>query len=191
MNRTASPQAGRSSALPPDERRLSIVEAALPLVLERGEGVTTRQIAEAAGIAEGTIFRVFPDKDALLSAVLDAALDTTVFDARLAAIDDTLAFEERLVAATEVVAERIVLVWRLISNLGPRLREQAARPLADSAELAAIFEPEAHRLSMPPAEAARLLRALTLSTTHPMLAPEPMPAARIVELLLHGVEGTR
>ena len=43
-----------------------IVDAVVPLLLEHGGDVTTRQIAEAAGIAEGTIFRVFPDKAALL-----------------------------------------------------------------------------------------------------------------------------
>ena len=53
----------RAAALPPDERRSMIVAATLPLLLEHGDRVTTRQIAEAAGIAEGTIFRAFADKD--------------------------------------------------------------------------------------------------------------------------------
>ena len=48
-----------------------IIEAMLPLLLEHGEMVTTRQIAEAAGIAEGTIFRVFADKDELIAAVVE------------------------------------------------------------------------------------------------------------------------
>ena len=190
MSSAAAPSR-RSAALPPDERRQSIVEAALPLVLEYGETVTTRQIATAAGIAEGTIFRVFPDKDALLSAVLDAALDPTRFDAAVASIDPDLDFEARLVAATELVAERILHIWRLLSNLGPRLREQAARPLADSETLAALFEPEADRLSVGATEAARLLRALTLSTTHPIMAPEPMTPTQIVALLLRGIEVDR
>ena len=37
-----------------------------------------------------------------------------------------------------------------------------------------------------PADAARLLRALTLSATHPMLAAEPRCAADIVDLFLNG-----
>src|SRR5262245_33537829 len=63
-------RARRASALPAEARRSMIVEAALPLVLEHGERVTTKQIAEAAGIAEGTIFRVFEDKDAVIAAVV-------------------------------------------------------------------------------------------------------------------------
>ena len=56
-------KAKRATALPPEERRSMIVAATLPLLLEHGDRVTSRQIAEACGIAEGTIFRAFTDKD--------------------------------------------------------------------------------------------------------------------------------
>ena len=46
-----------------------------PLVLAHGSAVTTRQIAEAAEVAEGTIFRVFPDKVSLVEAVVGEAHD--------------------------------------------------------------------------------------------------------------------
>ena len=59
----------RAAALPPEERRAAIIDAARPLLIEHGENVTTRQLADAAGIAEGTIFRVFADKDELLSLI--------------------------------------------------------------------------------------------------------------------------
>jgi AcrR family transcriptional regulator len=65
----------RAAALPRGERRAAIVEATLPLLITHGSGVTSRQIAEAAGVAEGTIFRVFTDKEELLEAVGDLVFD--------------------------------------------------------------------------------------------------------------------
>src|SRR4051794_36826348 len=61
----------RAVRMSPDERRAAIVAAVLPLLEREGVEVPTRRIAEAAGIAEGTIFRVFPDKRSLLLAVAE------------------------------------------------------------------------------------------------------------------------
>src|SRR5437763_13525986 len=102
----------RAAALPPGERRSMIIEATIPLLLEHGEMVTTRQIADAAGIAEGTIFRAFPDKDALITAVVEAAFDTSSLDEALAAIDLTLPFDEAILLAVEVLQRRVVDLWR-------------------------------------------------------------------------------
>ena len=53
-------------------RRQDILEAGLKLFAEKGyNGSTTAEIARAAGVAEGTIFRHFPTKKDLLIAVLE------------------------------------------------------------------------------------------------------------------------
>lgn len=187
----AATPARRASALPPQQRRAAIIDAIGPLLVEHGERVTTRQIAHAAGVAEGTIFRVFADKDELLLAALEAALDMGELENALRAIDRDLAFEPRLVAATEIIQRRVEHVWRLVSSLGPRFQKHAARPLTDSDALAELFASERDRLVIEPEVAARLLRALTLSMTHPMLTGDRTPAADIVAFFLRGAEGAR
>jgi AcrR family transcriptional regulator len=182
-----SPTTGRRRAavLPPEERRSAIVAAALPLVLEHGEQVTTKQIADAAGIAEGTIFRVFPDKDAVLRAVVEAAFDPAPLEAAIAAVDTSLDLETVLVEIVRLIQARSLEVWRVTAAVGPRFHERKPH-VAVSEALVTLFKAHRGQLSVSPADAARTLRGLTLTLTHPMLIEAPVPAKRIVQLFLHG-----
>ena len=122
----------RAPALAPDERRAMIVAATLPLLLEQGDRVTSRQIADAAGIAEGTIFRAFADKDEIIAAVVESALDPEPLEAALNAIPDGLDFEAGLAAAVVIMQQRVIDMWRLVSSVGTRFHEMTRRPMADS-----------------------------------------------------------
>jgi AcrR family transcriptional regulator len=176
----------RAPALPPDERRAAIVAATLPLLIERGANLSTRQIAEACGIAEGTIFGVFPDKEAVVQAALAAAFDPEPTERAIEAIDATLPFESRLEAAVDIMQRRLMDIWRLVSSLGDPVTRPA--PPHDFVALAEIFATEQSRLRSDPVTAARHLRALTMAVSHPVLfAGAPMPPREIVTLLLDGI----
>jgi TetR/AcrR family transcriptional regulator len=58
--------------MPAPDRRRQLLEAALEAFSRKGfEGATTKEIAEAAGVTEGVVFRHFPSKQALYAAVLE------------------------------------------------------------------------------------------------------------------------
>ena len=104
--------------MPPEERRAAIVAATIPLLAVTGTNVTTKQIADAAGVAEGTIFRVFVDKEAVIDAAVAAALDTAPTERALAAIARDIPFDARLEVAVQILQNRITEIWQLLSMLG-------------------------------------------------------------------------
>lgn len=182
----------RATALPPAERRAEIIAATLPLLLAHGAAVTTRQIAEAAGIAEGTIFRVFPDKDSLFAAVVEFALDATSTDAALDDIDRALPLELRLVEAVEIVRRRVADILQLRTAVGMMQGSGSTisdrHRAADLSKLARLFEPDRAWLRREPMQAAHLLRGITIAGTHPaMILDEPLTSEEIVSLVLDGI----
>jgi TetR/AcrR family transcriptional regulator len=69
------------------DRKHQLLETALDMFSRRGfEGATTKEIAAAAGVAEAVIFRHFPNKQALYTAVLDYKLQSGGFGHMLAGI---------------------------------------------------------------------------------------------------------
>lgn len=60
------------------DRRNQLVEAALEVFARKGfEGTTTKEVAAAAGVTEAIIFRHFPSKQALYTAVLDHHVESS------------------------------------------------------------------------------------------------------------------
>lgn len=71
------------------ERELQIMEAALEIFAEKGyQATSTREIAEKAGIAEGTIFRYFKTKKDLLLQLASTVLEKALAPFILRTIED-------------------------------------------------------------------------------------------------------
>ena len=183
-----------------DDRRRAIVDAVVPLLVDRGASVTTREMAEAAGIAEGTIFRVFPDKCALIHEAVRVTLDPAPYLERLARIDQDTTLEEQLLEATRTLQERSQAVVALLAVLHtlplPSAEDAAVWPPrfvteahgAVSGALTALLERHRDRLAVEPARAAVALRGLVLASVHPAVArSERLTAEEIVRLLVGGI----
>ncbi|MFD7025322.1 TetR/AcrR family transcriptional regulator [Promicromonospora sukumoe] len=111
----------RAPRMSPEDRKAAIVDAVLPLVAERGHDITSRELAHAAGVAEGTLFRAFGDKTALVGAVAVEGLaragrpEETL--AELTGIDPALPLERRLELVIELGRHRVAEVMRWMSVL--------------------------------------------------------------------------
>jgi AcrR family transcriptional regulator len=89
-------------------RREQIVGAATRVFAEKGfRRATTREVARAAGVSEGTIYNYFEDKDALLLAILDRLNET---ERRAADFDDGMAMDFRGFLE-QYLRRRMTLIW--------------------------------------------------------------------------------
>ncbi|MQA60668.1 MAG: TetR family transcriptional regulator [Actinophytocola sp.] len=94
----------RAPAMSHEERRDAIVRTTVPLLIEHGGNVSTTQIAAAAAIAEGTVFRAFQDKRDLLFACMQAAMDCEDEVGRIARIDPGRPLQDRLTEAIDAIS---------------------------------------------------------------------------------------
>jgi AcrR family transcriptional regulator len=188
----------RAPAMSPEDRREAIVTATVPLLFEHGANVTTSQIAKAAGIAEGTVFRAFKDKQELIHTCVRTVL---AIDSELALIDQarqagTLA--ERLSWAISAVSSYLDRLWKLMSVL----RDSGYDPDADrkhkgppaemqqiAEQVASLFGPD-DDLRVDPSLAARLLLGLVFTNRMQGkgFGDSTADADLLVELFLHGVK---
>lgn len=169
-----------------------IVDAVLPLLLEHGRGVTSRQLAEAAGVAEGTIFRAFGDKNSLLKAAVARYLDPEPLLTELAAIDPARPLEQKIRSILGALRRRFDGVFRVMSTLAEEDRPAPVSVQEDIARLvAAALAPDQHRLGWSAAQIAQLARLLAFSSSFPLLTTgNEFTDDELTALVLRGILGS-
>lgn len=176
----------------PDERRAALIDATIPLLYDHGRGVTTRLIAESAGVAEGTIFRVFESKSELVDAAIEKVFEPGRMLADLATIDREAPLRDRALALVTLMQRRysrVFLLMRAVGIDGPPARSKDQARVLDKTfrEMAALLAPDQEQLTMPVDVVAQMLRLLTFSGTHPKFTDgRALSPEQIVDTVLYG-----
>src|SRR6478736_5932049 len=194
----------------PDDRRDALIEVFVRLAHREGRNPTTSEIAQEAGVAEGTIFRVFPTKEVLEKEAVQAAFCPAPVRRRISAIDPEGSLRDRLVDFTRIMQLRFTEVFGLMGALGlsqppNRGPHQACydagrhlRGHADEEEHVAAHQPlletihhlvhDDDLLVVPAADLVHRIRLLTFSGSHPGIADgQVLTPEEIVDTVLFGL----
>ena len=189
----------RAKPLPPDDRRREIIEAVIPLLLEKGSALSTREIADAAGVAEGTVFSVFPDKASVIIEAVKVTVDSDSTRLALAGISEDAPFELQLEMAAELLMERgerigiLVGVLRTMDPSGTGRPPGAKRLISEShasilTALTDLFERHQRWLRVDPGRAAVMFWGLAFANAHALMTGnERLEPGEIATMVLHGI----
>ena len=183
----------RARSLSVEDRQSMILDAVTPLLIERGQGVTTRQIAECAGIAEGTIFRAFDSKDELIRAAMHRQLDPEPFRLDLAALDRSVPLEQRVRAMVTLLRRRFATSFALMSSVGAMGKPHTHDVAHEfTGLLARVLAPDLARLTVSPERAGQVIRMIALAAFVPHItAGAAFDDDELTALILYGIIGAQ
>lgn len=185
----------RARPLAPDDRRAAIVDAVIPLIREHGRAASTRQLAEAAGVAEGTLFRAFGDKDSIIRAAIDRLMDPEPARVALRAVDPGLPTETKVHQVIQLQRDRLSGFIGFMAAVGvhgppPGARHQPQEDAQWLEIMAQLFREDEIAVSVP--ELAFYLRMLAFGSAIPVLnAPHVFTTEELTRFVLHGVAPVR
>ncbi len=167
-----------------------IIDAVIPLLVENGRAVTTRQIAEAAGVAEGTIFRAFGDKESLLQAAIDHYFDPEPLRASLRALPRDITLETKVRMIVALMLARFRDIIRLAAALGQGSRRRPESGDTFSGIISDLLRPELDGLDWPPHQVAHVIRMVTFAAAFPALNDGvEFDEAELARVILYGIAG--
>lgn len=181
----------RARPLSVEDRKAMIIDAVTPLVIAHGREVTSRQMAQAAGIAEGTVFRAFGDKESLIAAVVDRFLDPGPLREGLKSIDRTLPLEQKINDILFHLRSRFEGVFGMMNALGMTERPHNTNTSNEYAAIIIdVLQPDLDDLRVTPAMVTRFVRLIAFATAIPAFNDSTgFTTAELVSLIQFGVAG--
>jgi AcrR family transcriptional regulator len=182
----------RAKPMSIDERRAMIIDAVIPLLIEHGREVSTRQIADAAGIAEGTIFRVFADKEEIFGAAVEKFLDPGPLHERLRAIDPDLPLDAKINDILFQMRSRMTGIFGIMNAVGmqgpPRPHTPAPSNFLDVIE--DVLKPDLDELNVPADRVGALIRLIAFASAIPQFNEgHEMSTAELAQYITYGIAG--
>lgn len=177
---------------------MEIFQAVMEIIAERGyAGATTRQIAEAAGVSEVTLFRKYGTKVELVKRAINALIEQTEFESATQYTGDVRADLLRVLQAYQeavVLQERFFLALFAELNRTPELYDSFSQALSlfqSIGQLLAryqaegVLKPENHLHSV----ASLLGPLMYFSMIAHSVVDTSMPPMEIEELIRNFLEG--
>ena len=166
----------------------AILEAAAAVLAEHGEQASMADVAAAAGMARATVYRYFPNREALFEALGRVAVEEAGERLRAGRLEQVAVPEavERAVRALVVVGDSFVVVSRQSARPDPaQFESQIASPLRELIERAQFLGEM--RSDLPAAWLTESLIGIVVSglQTRPSLGVEDTVAG-ITSLFLDG-----
>ena len=170
-----------------------IAEQAVPLYLEHGSSLTTRQLAEHLGIAEGTIFRAFGDKESLVRAAVQTFFAQGRERMAEGIVDPSLPLDEKVAIVVRGARAWMRSMFTMLSlvdrseipDLMSNRRDDSYR-----AAIATAFAPDAEELRVPVDHLASVMRIANIAASaarfdeHAALTDD-----ELVDFILYGIAG--
>ena len=186
----------RARPLPPAERRASLIAATRQLILDHGPDVTTRQVAEAAKVAEGTLFRVFPTRRDLIAATIADHLSSERLADIFAAAPTTTTVDETTEVCLSTAADYVTTFGRFIprphrggdqDEIRFRIMELWEARVCDIANwIRDRLAPHEAELNIPVKDFAHLVITLAMGYAHGKPPDTSLTPATLARLALDG-----
>jgi AcrR family transcriptional regulator len=175
----------------PDARRESILVAVIPLILAHGSAITTRQIAQSAGVAEGTIFRAFGDKESLVNAAVERFLDPEAFRQGLRLIDPNAPLDEKVRDIIVHMRARFTGIMGVMSAVGMKGPPPGRDSRAEFVEIVSnVLASEIERLRIPIENAAFLIRLVAFGVSiESFRHTHSFDTDELTDFVLYGIAG--